>query len=202
MLSVPGKWIRYPLIVLTVFIFGISQSYGRTVIRFGPGETKIVGSIRYTVLGQYVAQFGVFKGRIILNENTKRMESVYLDIDAKSIHSKSPWCDKQAKSRRLLFTARYPKIVFESDQVIWDHGGYKVKGVLKMHGVSRRMSFPFKERILIDPKTGRRAIEIKGDWEINRKDFNITWNKYLDHGGVLVSDLFKVSWKIKVFNPS
>jgi polyisoprenoid-binding protein YceI len=165
-------------------------------IVLGPGETKIIGSIPYSVIGTYEAQFGVFKGRIIL-DRSRRVQSVYLEIQASSIKSNCPWCDKMARSRRLLYTARYPKIIFKSDKIIQDQSAYQVRGVLEMHGIKRRVSFPFKEKIINDQRNKGRMLELKGNWIINRKDFNIVWSKALDRGGVVVGDNFTVKWGIK-----
>lgn len=187
------------LVFLTI-LFGMAagQSYAGEVVTFGPHETAIEGSIRYSVIGQYTAHFNDFKGRVALDERSGRVLSVYLEIEAGSIKSNHPWCDKLARSRRSLNTARYPKIIFKSDKIIKDESGYKVKGVLEMHGIKRKMIFPFESGVITDQNTGRRLLDLRGSWNINRKDFNIIWNKYLDHGGVLVSDIFTVNWGIKV----
>jgi polyisoprenoid-binding protein YceI len=173
------------------------RSYAGEIITFGPQETEIEGSIKYSVIGRYIAHFNSFKGRIAWDERSQRLLSVYLEIDAGSIKSNHLWCDKLARSRRLLNTARYPKIIFKSDKIIQDQSGYKVKGVLEMHGIKRRMIFPFESKMIIDRDTKRKWLELKGSWNIDRKDFNIIWNRYLDHGGIVVSDIFTVNWGIK-----
>jgi polyisoprenoid-binding protein YceI len=186
---------------LTLFVFiasfgmGIGQSNAQETVTFGPRETKIIGSIPYTVIGKYRAQFSAFKGSIALDG--QRIESVYLEIEAKSIKSNCPWCDRAARSRKLLNTARYPQIIFKSDKIIHNDRGYKVRGILEMHGIKKRMIFPFTVEIINDPNTGKKLLAIKGSWAINRKDFNIVWNKYLDRGGVLVGDYFTVDWGIR-----
>jgi len=180
--------------ILMVFLacFGIFlgmgelRSYAGEVIAFGPQDARIEGSIKYSLIGRYVAHFDHFKGRIVLGDGARRIESVDLEIEAGSVRSNHPWCDRLARSRKLLNTALYPKIIFKSDRIIRDGNNYEVKGVLEMHGIKRKMSFPFHVE---------RAV-IKGRWNINRKDFNIIWNKYLDQGGVLVSDIFTVDWSI------
>jgi polyisoprenoid-binding protein YceI len=175
------------------------RSYAGEAITFGPHETEIEGSIKYSVIGRYSAHFNSFKGRIALDERSRQILSVYLEIEAGSIRSNHPWCDKLARSRRLLNTSRYPKIIFKSDKIMKDESGYKVKGVLEMHGIKRKMIFPFESEIVMDQNTGRRSLDLRGSWNINRKDFNIIWNKYLDRDGVLVSDIFTVNWGIKTY---
>lgn len=178
---------------------GISRSYAEVIVPFNPSSTKIIGSIPYSVIGRYIAHFNNFKGRITLDEDLERVRSVYLEIEADSIESNCPWCDKIARSRRLLNTARYPKVIFKSEMITQDKCGYKVRGILRMHGIKRRLTFPFKAEIIIDQKTKRTILDLNGSWSINRKDFNIDWNRYLDRGGVLVGDHFTVNWGIKVY---
>jgi polyisoprenoid-binding protein YceI len=89
-------------------------------------------------------------------------------------------------------------IFLKSDRITQDESGYQVNGVLEMHGIKRRMSFPFRVETINDQNTGHKWLDLKGNWDINRKDFNIIWNRYLDHGGILVSDVFTVKWGIRV----
>jgi hypothetical protein len=68
-----------------------------------------------------------------------------------------------------------------------------------MHGIKRKMIFPFKVGIIVDQKAEPKLLDLQGSWNIDRKDFNIIWNKYLDHGGILVSDIFTVNWGIRTY---
>src|SRR5689334_22964550 len=109
------------LVIFTASLgMGICQSDAQGIITFGPRDTKIDGSIPYAVMGKYKVRFNAFKGRITLDEKSQRIQSVYLEIEASSIKSNRPWYDKIARSRRLLYTARYPKIIFKSDKIIKD----------------------------------------------------------------------------------
>jgi len=181
-----------------VFTMGIGQSYAQELITFGPQETKIEGEIPYSVIGKYKAQFRAFNGRITFGEKSLAVQSVYLKIEVRSIVSNCSWCDKIARSRRLLNARRYPDIIFKGYKIIHDDNGFKVKGVLEMHGVRKTMIFPFHVEIIDEQKIKKKLLVLHGSWVINRKVFNIIWNKYLDHGGILVGDYFTVNWGIKV----
>jgi polyisoprenoid-binding protein YceI len=183
------------LVFLGLAIVGSSPSFAQSVITFGPKETRINGSIPYTVIGNYKAHFRSFKGQITLTN--KSIESVYLEIEARSIASNCPWCDRLARSHRLLYTAKYPKIIFKSWEIFQDQGQWMVKGELMMHGITRPMTFPFDVNIIKDPISLREILEIKGTWVFNRKAFNIIWNKVLDRGGIIVGDNITVQWGIK-----
>jgi polyisoprenoid-binding protein YceI len=191
--------ICYCFILLAVFFsVGMGQSYAQESVILGPKETKIDGSIPYSVLGKYRAQFRVFKGKIVLGDDPQSIKSVYLEIKVSSITSNCPWCDGVVRSRKLLNARVFPDIIFKSDKIIHDEGGFKVKGVLEMHGIRRVMTFPFKVEIVHDQKTHHQSLSLHGSWVINRKDFGIIWNKYLDRGGVIVGDDLTVNWGIRI----
>jgi len=186
------------LFLLILTSMGISSSHASEILTFGPKETRIDGSIPYSVIGKYKAQFKSFKGTIIL-DNASMIQSVGLEIEVNSITSNCPWCDKIVRSRKLLNTAKYPEIIFKSRKIIHDEEGFKVKGILEMHGIRKVMNFPFKFEIIYDRKSHENLLEVHGSWVINRKDFNIIWNKLLDRGGLLVGDEMTVKWGIQAF---
>jgi len=111
---------------LTILLgMNVGKSYAGETIKFGPHEAKIEGAIKYSLIGSYRAHFNDFKGRITFDERSRQIGSVYLEIEAGSIRSDHPWCDKIARSRRLLYALRYPKIIFKSDKIIQDKNGTK-----------------------------------------------------------------------------
>jgi len=186
-------------VLIALLVVGMGPSYAGQIVTFGPRETKIEGSIPYSVIGKYKAQFGAFKGKIILDDRSQQVQSVYLSITPGSIRSNCPWCDKIVCSRRLLDIERYPKVIFKSFRINRDNYGYKVTGVLEMHGIRKIMTFPFDVKAIVDRRAGGKFLDINGVWRINRKDFHIVWSKLLDRGGVLVGDYLTVDWAIKVF---
>ena len=185
------------LILTMYWMMGIGLSQANTIINFGPREARIDGSIPYSVIGKYRAQFRVFKGRITADDNFQDIKSVNLEIQAGSITSSSLWCDRLARSHRLLNAAKYPKIIFKSLSIIHHEGVYQVKGILAMHGVKRVMTFPFSIKRINRLQADEEILVIQGSWVFNRKDFNIVWNKVLDRGGIIVGDDVTVNWGIK-----
>lgn len=174
-----------------VAMVGSTRSQARGLVTFGPQETKINGSIKYSVIGRYNAQFKEFEGRIEVDEKSHDVKSVFLEIKTASIDSDCKWCDRIVQSDQLLAVDKYPTIIFQSSEIIQKKSGYVVKGILDLHGIKREVSFPFQ----VEMKEN--SLDIKGKWLINRKDFNIIWNKLLDHGGVLVGNYITVDWGIQ-----
>ena len=181
------------ILMLVMLVFANTHSYASGLIAIGPKETRINGSIKYSVIGKYIAQFSAFQGTITFDEQSNKLQSVYLEIQTASIQSDCRWCDKIVRSEQLLAVTKCPKIIFQSSELIPNEEGYAVKGILDLHGIKKEMSFPFQVKMDSKDKT----LDAKGQWMIKRKDFNITWNKFLDQGGVLVGNYIMVDWGIK-----
>lgn len=188
-------WAFVLLIVLS-FIFPLSESSGFTRVSIGPQEAKIISSIKYSVIGLYRAEFEQFSGNITINQDSKELQSVDLNISVASLKSNCSWCDKIVRSKQLLSVEEFPQIIFLSHEIVKGVEGYMVKGVLSLHGQSKVISFPFESNRSQETETGITRLTVKGQWLINRKDFNILWNRVLDKGGVLVGDFITVDWEI------
>ena len=189
------KWI-FTIYLLVLLGLGIPSAQAGGEIIFGPQETKIKGSIKYSVIGRYIAGFKSFQGKVTLDNNDHQIRSVDLEIDAGSIESNCKWCDNIVRSDQLLAVKKYPKIIFTSDEIIQNKSDYTVKGTLEMHGVKKRVSFPFQAQVVSAKDSSTKMMEVKGEWKINRKDFKIICNKVLEQGGVLVGNYITVNWGI------
>ncbi len=179
----------------------ITPGYSSRIIRFGPQETTMHGSIKYSVIGRYNAYFEDFKGSIAVDEASKDIRSVILEINAVSILSECLWCDNIVRSPKVLNTVKYPKIVFKGNEIINSGNGFNIKGTLEMHGKAREVTFPFQFDLDKDVASGQQVLKMKGKWNINRKDFDVIWNRLLDHGGILVGDYILVEWAINIKTP-
>ena len=183
---------------LLLFILGLTcgTALAETTYPFSCKDAKINASIKYSVIGRYQAKFSECTGKIVYNDTQDQIKAVELQITTKSIGSNCDWCDKTVLSKQLLDAATYPFILFKSDSFLKNDKNYEVSGSLDLHGKLDSLKSPFAMEEFIDPKDGKPYMRIKGKWIINRKDFNITWNKVLDQGGVLVGNHITVNWEI------
>jgi len=182
-------------LMVVVLIMATASSYAFDVIEFGPKETRISGMIKYSVIGKYKASFDAFKGKISVDELSHDVRSVYLEIQVSSIDSNCRWCDGIVRSRQLLYTEKYPQIIFKSNEIIREGADYRVQGTLQMHGVTKSMTFPFKVNIV--EERHKNFLDLNGTWVINRKDFGVIWSALFDRGGILVGDNITVDWGIR-----
>jgi polyisoprenoid-binding protein YceI len=161
-----------------------------------PAESSITCSARYVIIGEYEAVFEKFSGTIHFDPQNLEKSDILLDIDIESVQSTHPKLDNFVRSKRLMDAERYPKSIFQSYLIEKEEEGYKVTGMLTLHGVIKEISFPFTVE---GPHTDHNETHLiaKGKWLIKRKDFKIVWSKLLDRGGIIVSDYIAVDWEVK-----
>ncbi len=78
----------YIFLLAQILLIGNSGlTYASNVIEFGPKESRINGSIKYSVVGKYLASFDNFKGKIAIDEKSYVVQSVDLEIQVSCIRS-------------------------------------------------------------------------------------------------------------------
>ncbi len=186
------------LILIVILLFPLADAWADIKVSFGPETSQIKASINYTLVGRYRAHFEKYEGTLIFNEDQKSVKSVFLEIEVNSVRSSFLSLDKIVRSKQILSAKEFPKITFESHSIVGDPEGYRVKGVLNLHGVKKEFFSSFTQDIFIDKDTQKEIMLLKGNWVIKRKDFGIIWNKLLDKGGIIVGDYINIDWEIRV----
>lgn len=185
---------RIPVLTALILLGLFRQSaFADVSLAFGPAISNIKGSIKYSVVGRYNAVFEKYEGRLTVDQDSRLIKSVTLDIAADSIQSKHPSFDKIVRSPQLLNVGKFPSIIFQSKSITKNGDSYTVVGDLTLHGITREIASPFSAVVGDDG-----TMTIKGEWLIKRKEFGIIWNRLLDKGGILVGDIITVNWEIKI----
>lgn len=99
---------------------------------------------------------------------------VSIDIDTTSVFTDEPKLTKHLASADFFDVAKFPKAHFESTSITGTAPSYKVTGNLRLHGVSKAISFPAS--IVIKGK----SLTAVSEFAINRKDFGILYKGKAD----------------------
>lgn len=167
--------------------------------RFDQEGSHLEGSIKYALIGNYEARFREFTGVLRIDDRNIEKSSVELQVKTASIGSRYPRLDQIVRSNRLLDSANYPYIKFKSQAIHELEDGYQVDGRVQLNNITQDLSFRF---FFEGPYRAGDDMYVRasGQWIINRKDFEIIWNEWLDHGGVVVGDFITVDWEILAFD--
>ncbi len=136
-----------------------------------PQNSKIefVGS---KVTGSHNGSFEKFTGQIHYTNNDPTQSHVTITIDTPSVQTDDPKLTEHLKTPDFFDIAKFPDATFESTAI--KTGGEKgathtVTGNLKLHGVTKSITFPATISVTPDVAT------VDADFAINRKDFGINY---------------------------
>ena len=147
-------------------------------------------------------KFDAFTATITFDPKNIGATQVVADIDAASIDTDNDRRDKHLKSVDFFDVENNPKITFKSTAVkAVDATHAQMTGDLMMRGVTKPVTLDV-EILGIEPTMGgemRAGFEAKG--KVNRKDFNISWNRILDDGRTLLSEDVELVIQIEAVKP-
>lgn len=129
------------------------------------------------------------QGTVEGNEKDFSKSKVTATLDASTINTNDAKRDEHLKSPDFFNVGKYPSIKFESKSITGTSGNFKLAGALTMNGTTKDVVLdvegPTKP---VKSPFGDQRRGLSATTKINRKDFNIVWNKTLDGGGVAVGD--------------
>ncbi len=164
---------------------------------FEPGHTAAEFCVRHMMVTYVRGHFKNVKGSLEFDPATPERAKLQAVIDAETLWSGDPQRDAHLKSADFLDVEHHPKITFESDRVeLIGPTDAKVHGRVTIRGVTQPVTLQVKflgtwqtpwweDGVDKGPKT-RAGFVATG--RLNRKDFGVSWNSMLDHGGVVVGD--------------
>ncbi len=162
---------------------GSIQSY-----EVDPPHTNVGFSVRHMVLSKVSGEFKDFD--VDLKWDEKDLDNSYLEarIKAASIDTDNEKRDKHLKSADFLDAENYPEIIFESEKIEKTEDGYVAHGNLTIRGVTKQVSLPFNVLGQFVQPDGKTRIGFEASLTIDRFDYNVSWDKILDTGGLVVGE--------------
>lgn len=133
-------------------------------------------------------RFNDYQGSMDLSEKGEPL-SMQVEIVSKSIDTGNKMRDGHLRDNDFLQSDYFPQITFKSESVRKIKPSYyRVKGPLTIKGKTKITEFDVNFSNRVKDTWGYENTFVKFTSLINRKDFNIVWNKTLDGQQFLVSD--------------
>jgi len=143
-------------------------------------------------------EFTEFDGTIVADFGNLDASSVEFTIRASSIDTRNEERDGHLRSVDFFDVEKYPEITFKSSKITKiDGDSYAVVGALTMHGVSREITLTVDFLGEMTAMGGTRA-GYELTTTLNRKDFEISWNRALDAGGFVLGDDVEISINLEL----
>lgn len=141
--------------------------------------------------------FSEFYGGLDIDE--KGLSNLVVNIKASSLFTGNKMRDGHLRGNDFLKTKEHPLISFQGQNIQMTLPGvFTATGALTLKNKIRPLRVQFT---LTEPKKdtwGFQSRFVKFKTSINRKDFNITWNKTLDKKELLLGDEIKISGTLQL----
>jgi len=156
-------------------------------------------SITHMVVSEVQGSFKKFTTKVEATKDDFTDAKIDFTIDANSVNTDNEDRDKHLRSSDFFETEKYPEIKFVSTSIKKISGKtYELKGNITMHGVTKPAVFTLTFNGIIKDPYGFQRAGFKAKTTIKRSDFNLSWNKTLDAGGVVLSDEVNIELNVEL----
>ena len=145
-------------------------------------------SIRHFVTN-VSGRFKDFDGTIVQDKDNPAGSKVEFTVQAASIDTDNADRDNHLRSADFFDVEKFPTLSFTSTQVkALDKDTLEVTGDLTIHGVTKRVTIPVDFLGTVKMPNGEKA-GFETQFTVNRKDYDIVWNRVMDAGPILGDDV-------------
>lgn len=154
------------------------------VYNIDPMHSKVGFNVDHLVISSVDGRFETFEGKIEVNEKIEKSK-VEVSINTDSISTAVAKRDEHLKSADFFDAAKFPKITFVSKKVTATKDGLQVVGKLTIKKVSKDVTLNVVYAGKVKDGYGQDKVAFKGQTEISRKDFGITYGTAVEAGPVI-----------------
>ncbi len=179
--------------LLLVIVAGAAGTAGAddaspAVYTIDRSHSDVTFKIRH-LMSKTGGEFNEFDGSFTIDWVAPERSKVEFQIDAASIDTANADRDKHLRSEDFFHVEKFPTITFTSDSIEKKSDElYHVHGTLTMRGVARKITLPVTYLGELQDPWGNTKAGFSTAITLDRKDYDIVWNKALDAGGVILGD--------------
>lgn len=161
-----------------------------------PVHSEVGFSVRHMMVSKVRGRFGTFSGELVTADDPTK-SSVTAEIELSSINTGQEQRDAHIRSADFFEVETYPTMTYKSTGVRVEDGEYVLDGDLTLKGVTKSVPLRLELQGFGPDAYGGYRAGFTAIGEINRSDFNISFNAPLQNGGVVVSDKVQLHLEIE-----
>jgi len=163
-----------------------------------PAHSRVGFSVPHLMVSEIEGQFKTYSAKVALDESDLAKSQVEFSAETASIDTGNADRDKHLKSPEFFDAPKFPQLTFKSTKITKAGKGYKLKGVLTIHGVSKEVTLDAAVSQPVKSPMDKLVRAVKITAKLKRGDFGLTWNKTLDQGGLLIGDDVLINVKLEL----
>ena len=171
-----------------VMMFSLATGLIAGEMSVDKSHTNVGFQVTHMVITKVNGQFNDYDVQFTFDPKNLETFKVEATIKVASVDTDNEKRDEHLRSADFFDAEKYPDMVFKSTKAVKTEEGYTAIGTLTMKDVTREVELPFTLTGPVKGPWGNTRYGIAAKTTINRKDFNVLWNKTMDAGGLVVSD--------------
>lgn len=160
-----------------------------------PSHSELSFSVRHAGIAKVRGRFAEFEGSIVVGP-TLSESSARAAIIASSVDTGDANRDNHLRSGDFFSVETRPTWTFVSTGTRGAADEFVLDGDLTINGITRPVALEVEFNGAATDPYGNERIAFSASADVNRKDFNLTWNVALEAGGVLVGEKVKLSLEV------
>jgi len=161
-----------------------------------PVHSEVGFSVRHMMVSKVRGRFTKFSGQIVTGEDPLQ-SSVTAEIDLTSINTGQEQRDQHIQSADFFEVETYPTMTYKSTGIRVEDGEYVLDGDLTLKGVTKSVPLHLELQGFGEDAYGGYRAGFTATGEINRSDFNVSFNAPLQNGGVVVGEKIQLQLEIE-----
>ncbi len=178
---------------LLLAILFLSSTLFASMYDIDPVHSKVSFKVKHLMITNVYGTFSKYDATIDYDEKTKKLKTLMAKVDVNSINTENVKRDKHLRSADFFDASNFPSINFALISISDD----EAVGELTIKGISKKVTFEFENNGTVVDPWGNTRLGLALEAKISRKEFNLTWNKVLETGSVVVGDKIKITVDIE-----
>ena len=178
------KILKYFVLLL---FFAYTSTFAQTKWTVDPFHSNIGFSISHLTISEVSGSFDTYTIEVTTDDGDFTKSQITFTGDVNSINTGIEKRDDHLRSEDFFDAENYPYMTFVSKSLEKVHGNnYKLVGDFTIKDMTKEVELDVEYNGMVKDPQGVTRAGFKVTGEINRFDFGIMWNNFLETGGLIV----------------
>ncbi|OMP67860.1 YceI family protein [Domibacillus epiphyticus] len=160
-------------------------------------HSSIDFAIRHLMVSNVKGTFHAFSAVIEADPANLTTANIAFTVDLESVDTHNKERDAHLLTPDFFDIDKFPQMTFLANNIVeTGENKYDMIGEFSLHGVTRSETFAVTYEGAAKDPAGQEKIGFRARGSINRKDYELNFNKPLETGGVLLGDQVNISLDI------
>jgi len=166
-----------------------------------PVHSYVGFAVRHMAVSWVKGEFKEFSGEILYDAEDINRSSVSVAIKAASLDTRNERRNNHLKSPDFFAVEQFPEITFHSKRVERRGDAFVAIGDLTIRGITKEIELPFTLAGPVTAVGSRPRLGAEASLTLNRQDFQVSWNRFLEGAGFVVGDEAKIDIQVEAIGP-